>query len=1245
MQLNPKLKKYFIQFLISIVLVQLAFVAEQRYLKNTPQQIEITYKRLQEFIKYKELDLVNIYRSVLADTANYDKNWLSVNEIAKRENCLVQIFKNDTLLTWTSNLINAQKFNNNFKDGLSFIVNNNGSFLAYSKVVGSFQIILFYNIYEGYNYKNQYLSNKFIDDLQFLDNGIISPQPLKGFFDIKDVSNKYLFSVEVFSKDWLDNWWLIIFSISSALFFMLSFHLLCTQLLYINIGLGTLVFFGVMLSLKKLLLYYQLPSYLYSKPLFSPIIYASSDIIPSLGDFIIVAFMALWFAVLIDAKRTLVHSEKREWVKYLKVFFLFLITITAIDSSIDSIKSLVFDSQISYSLKNVYLLNQYTFYGLFIGVILYITIHICIKNSYLYIKKNTFNYYILGALFLLVMFVIHPFIIHEFFGRQYIYYQGSITLIIAFVAFNFLVAKTNRFQHYFLLVILISFATSFSVHYFANIKDIDNRKLYATKLISQNDINTEYFLRDTEKKIVLDKQIKYYFLNPMSLKSQLKKTVRQLYFTGYLSKYEVTIYDFDTAGRHLRERNNISFNQLNEIYLNQSIETINKHFKYLKTNSYLKGYLAKFLIKNGTQKLGYVFVQLQPKLIQDENRFDELQIEGTSNTVALKKFDYSYAVYKNKALISQSGDYPYRTVNSVTTQAETFTTYFENDYSHLQYFNNQQLTVIVSKKQNTFYEPLGLFSLIFTFFTLLLIASLSIYALVNARVLKSYKIAKTNIYRSAKHLVNKLLFIKDPDVVLIRTRIQVSIILIVFITLGITAYVTITFIQSEYNTKQNEKLSRKIRNVVNTLQGEAADYIIKDKVDESKAYLNQLADFYDTDISIFTLQGKLLASSISKVYDEGVIANLMDPTAFYHLSKLRESQFSQAEHIAEFGYIAAYVPIYKNENELIGYAQLPYFSKQADLLSEISSIVVGFINLYALLFIIIGIISYLISHSISFPLILIQRQLSTTNLGKKNEPILWNRKDEIGDLVKQYNLMIDKLEESAQRLAQSEREGAWRDIARQIAHEIKNPLTPMKLSVQHLQRAWNDKHPKLEETFHRVSKTIITQIDVLNDLASEFSNYAKMPTPEFENIHLGSALQPIIDLHQNEDNVKIVNQVADDVYVFFDNNYLNRTFTNLIKNAAQAIPEDKKGLIDINAIVENGLVKISISDNGKGISKADADKVFTPYFSTKIYGMGLGLPMVKNMIEAAGGKISFSSTEEVGTVFEITLPLGNPTEA
>jgi nitrogen fixation/metabolism regulation signal transduction histidine kinase len=315
---------------------------------------------------------------------------------------------------------------------------------------------------------------------------------------------------------------------------------------------------------------------------------------------------------------------------------------------------------------------------------------------------------------------------------------------------------------------------------------------------------------------------------------------------------------------------------------------------------------------------------------------------------------------------------------------------------------------------------------------------------------------------------------------------------------------------------------------------------------------------------------------------------------------------------------------------------LPYFNKQYDLLNEISSIIVGFINLYTALFIVIGFMAYLISTSISYPLILIQNQLKKTILGK-NEPIKWKRKDEIGDLVEQYNLMIDKLAESANILAQSEREGAWRDIAKQIAHEIKNPLTPMKLSVQHLERTWNDKSPKLEDTFKRVTKTLITQIDILNDLASEFSSYAKMPDPVIEDILLYNSLKNTADLYTGTDDAEILLECEEELYVLFDAGYLNRVVSNLVKNGIQAAIEGQTPKIEIIVIVQEQFVRIQIKDNGTGVSDEKAGNIFTPYFSTKISGMGLGLPIVKNMVESCGGEIWFENNIDLGASFFVKL--------
>lgn len=1237
--LHP-LKKYLLRSTLTTALLVLIFWLEHSLVSNTPKQIQNQYQQVQEVIHAKEILFGSVYAQACKDTSNIEKRWVDLNALALRENIILNIARNDTLLLWTSNLLNPKTIDKPANEGTGFLYGPNGFYLGFYKKTGSYTFHWYYLIRSNFNYQNQYLENRFSDELQFLGSGVISPSPIKEFYDVVSADGAYLFSVQIFAAGFFGKAWLIWAWSIALLFFIISFHQLCSVLLKTNLLAG-LVFFPVLMwPAKNYMLTYHAPSFLYALELFSPEIYASSDIIPSLGDFLIVSLLLFWYVLLIDRSSVFNRTEPNPWLRYLKLTGMVLLATTAIDSAIDSTHSLVFDSQISFSLKNIYNLNIYTFFGIVITVLLVTIIHLCVKTCYLFFRQNKWNTWLTGLAILIIVFIVHKLIIQFGFGRGNMYYIGSTVVAASFLLFDVFLGKTNRFQHYFFLVILISFVSSYALNYYSNHREYESRKLFANKLISQNDITTEYFLKDIERKLAAEKQIKYYFLNPISVKSQFDKRMRQLYFTGYLSKYEISFYDYDSAYNHFKERNLYSCDQLNYILRNLSVETINKHFRYLKTNTYLKGYLAKFPVRAGSNLLGYLFIHLQPKLIQDENRFDELQIEGYRIN-SLRKYEYSYAIYKDKVLISQSGDYPYRTLNTWNGEARTYKQIEDGGFSHLVFNDNQQQTVVVSKKANAFFEPLGLFSLVFTFFITILIGMLALYALFNSRFIKKAYFLKNSISSAVRRFINEVLYIKDPDVVYIRTRIQVSIILIVFITLCVTAYVTIRFVTLQYNEKQNEKLSKKIRNVANTMEGEASEMIRLGKATETAAYINQLADFYDTDISIYNREGELLASSITKVYDARIISGLMNPEAYFHLNYLKESQYNQSERIASFAYLAAYVPIFRNEQELIGYAQLPYFSKQADLLSEISSIVVGFINLFAVIFIVIGVVAYLISRNISYPLVLIQRQLATTALGKKNEPILWHRNDEIGELVEQYNRMIEKLEESAQKLAQSEREGAWRDIARQIAHEIKNPLTPMKLSIQHLQRSWADKSPKLDETLARVSKTLITQIDTLSELADEFSNFAKMPTPEYENISLRKLLQQNLDLYRVNQELEITLDCEEGIEVYFDANYLNRTLTNLIKNAIQAVTEGTKPVINLWVEIQKSKVLLHVRDNGAGIDPADAAKIFTPYYSTKIYGMGLGLPMVKNMVEAAGGRIDFISEKGKGTTFTVTLPIAN----
>ena len=263
--------------------------------------------------------------------------------------------------------------------------------------------------------------------------------------------------------------------------------------------------------------------------------------------------------------------------------------------------------------------------------------------------------------------------------------------------------------------------------------------------------------------------------------------------------------------------------------------------------------------------------------------------------------------------------------------------------------------------------------------------------------------------------------------------------------------------------------------------------------------------------------------------------------------------------------------------------------------------------------------------------------MSHTRLNKRNEKIiLKDASAEIFTLVNAYNAMIDELEESAVKLAKGEREQAWREMAKQVAHEIKNPLTPMRLTVQSFQRKFDVNDPQINDKISEFSKTLIQQIDTMSSIASAFSNFAKMPTQNRENLDVVEVVKHALDIF-TEDYISFFPK-QDSIIAELDKTQLIRIITNLVKNAAHAIEEVENKKIEVTVTKDNGNVIIKVADNGKGISDEDKVRVFEPKFTTKSSGMGLGLPMVKNIVEAYNGTITFTSQINKGTVFKIMLP-------
>jgi nitrogen fixation/metabolism regulation signal transduction histidine kinase len=323
----------------------------------------------------------------------------------------------------------------------------------------------------------------------------------------------------------------------------------------------------------------------------------------------------------------------------------------------------------------------------------------------------------------------------------------------------------------------------------------------------------------------------------------------------------------------------------------------------------------------------------------------------------------------------------------------------------------------------------------------------------------------------------------------------------------------------------------------------------------------------------------------------------------------------------------------------IAFINLPYFARQEVLKQEVSNLLMTLMNVYALIIVISILVILFVSNYVSRPLAILKKHMQEVRLGKKNQKIEWKGIEEINTLVDEYNIMIDALEVSSDKLAKSERESAWREMAKQVAHEIKNPLTPMKLSVQYMMRAYGENTEDQKERIQSLSNTLIEQIDTLADIATAFSNFADMPKSSMVRQEINSVIRTATELYDERENVSIFLNCNKQYYLNIDKSQWIRVFNNLIKNSIQATNDS--GNIEIRISMEQKADKLIIQfqDNGKGIPIEMQSMIFTPKFTTKTQGAGLGLAMVKSIVSNSNGDIRLDVSNENGSVFVIEMPI------
>jgi signal transduction histidine kinase len=471
------------------------------------------------------------------------------------------------------------------------------------------------------------------------------------------------------------------------------------------------------------------------------------------------------------------------------------------------------------------------------------------------------------------------------------------------------------------------------------------------------------------------------------------------------------------------------------------------------------------------------------------------------------------------------------------------------------------------------------------------------------------------------------------------TRILGSMILLIFISLIVIGTFTMFFFKNENDVYHLGRLQRKELSVVLALNYFVVNNKIKEADEAIYQKLDELATINSLDFNLYNEFGGRVHTTI---HDEDSL--FLSPPQMEQslISQVLESEEALVvdEEIAGEAYLSSYFVLKGYNDAPVALVHIPYHKDVKRSREEQRAFLNTLIQVFIVLFVGASFIAYFLSNYITKSLAAVTEGIKRTRLDGETPHIEWTSDDEIGALVKNYNRMVDELQHSAELLAKSQRESAWKEMARQVAHEIKNPLTPMRLNIQHLQRTVTDDPERIQERLDQFAKLMIEQIDTLSRIANEFSNFAQMPKPEIATVNLDHTLQQVADLYGSTPQVDVMyeNKVNDYVEVQADQKQLMRCISNLVKNAIQSIPSGKMGKVVIEMLRNpQGKLVVNVVDNGKGINPAEQHKIFEPYFTTKSGGTGLGLAMVKNMLNEFGAEISFTSAEGQGTCFTITF--------
>lgn len=1213
-------------FIAAILCFVIGVTTQYLYFKDSMKTVDVV--AFQNKVYEKEAfskKWMSYIRDMIAqnDMAAVCRNSLLYQESEKNE-VAFHVYKGDSLLFWSSDVVGDQ-CNIDFDLGKNtFLRVDNACMVAMQTFYREYRCVALIKIKEIFSQRQTSKWNTFAESFDLPGNVVLSEVQQDGFIPIFSDSGNYLFSIQQ-TPLYEGNLFLFFLSVIFWVLGVACLYGFADRLLRwsemdtpkkrLILWTGIIVFFPVMLYV---FLGLRFPPVLFQR--FSDSLSYSSILAPTAEHLFVYAVFFAGFLTLLrrnlDLPQRIVEVNSRVGT-FFRTLFCKMFVFIAFSILYVYYISLVYDSNVNLAVPSIQEVNKMSVCAVLLMMLWLYLLYECIgKYKVMYAsRKNVrmilashavltvltlvgFAYFgsVVDVCLLLLFSLV---VLYEEIGDLYFTMNRFLrTVIASFVLINFIVvlaywhSEQKCTEEYGKMAKDVALNNSVREDPIAEIVLKDYDPYIKADTVLRGLVNSSVPMRDS---VVLSHMCNTYlrvFKDLYNMRVQVSPKEHPSFHVWRTGLGSVTYDSLPVIGKSFRELEKDS------------------HFYACMDEAFSITFLGVFPMGNNV-----LYVKFYPKLTRE--------IHGLATPRRNKNdigVEYSMAKYCGSALCYSDGIFRYP-VNSnwipvplVSEEVEPSFTMEVNGYTHYVYYlkdNDVYAITSVPERQSYVY-------VIFVTFLF------SVYLFV-AVCYFFYNNAKKRKEDGKRSFVASM---------------QTAFILPMVASFFILSAVTFPFFSEQYEKTHHSDMRDKSYVAQHNLQNLLG---FSTKLTDSQKTLDEfvcsVSDFYQMDVSLYDREGRLFSCSRPIVTSRDVMRlNLMNPRMKFE----GKDELYVLEKYGKMDCYSNYVGVYNNRNERVGYLRLTSIWSYYRVKTQLFNIMVVIVDIYLFVMVFSIIMIWLLNKRTVKPLTLLTQRFAQVRLTGENSKIEYDTKDELGDLVRQYNKMVGQLEDNAKKLVESERDFAWRDMARRIAHEIKNPLTPMKLCVQQCQRKKVNGSADFDSYFDKSCNVLIEQIDTLAEIASSFSSFAKASQSNLERVDILKKLEQVVALFENNEYdvaFTLEKNGYEQSYVMIDENQSVQVFTNLFSNAIQSIPEGRKGSVVVKFEEQDGCAYVSIADNGCGVSEEARQKMFIPNFTTKTSGMGLGMAIVKNILQAANGDIYFESKLDVGTTFHVKIPL------